>query len=107
MTIETAIADGFKDELRAKLAAPPSMTPASGVAGIYQAIHEANQVGRAFSEPARLGSLPRPFRPFARLVSRLARAALMPQLSRQQDFNHFVIVALERLTRELERNGRR
>jgi len=107
MAVDSEIAQGMKQELRAKLAAPSSAAREGGIAAIRGAIHEANQISRGAGMPPRLDRWPQPMRPVGRMVARLARLALLPYLSRQRDFNHHVVVALEQVAHELERNQRR
>jgi len=103
MPTSSAIAQGFEDEIKARLA-PPAGAGISGPLGVlHNAIFEASRSMQVLSPPLHMARVPWLLRPLARLAARMARLIMLPYLSRQQDFNHNVLVALEQVALELAR----
>lgn len=114
MSTSSTIAQGLQTEIKARLAPPvasssPTVEPFAmpPLAELYRAIMQARMAVNAGAAPLTLTRVPAPLRPFARLFYRGMRLALLPYFSRQNDFNHHVLDALDIMTREVERAGRR
>ena len=119
--LNSAIAQGFEAEIKARLTPPaPAVAPPAPPAvpsveptpppeppiALLRAIAEADRSARFLEAPLQFARVPRILRPPARLIARAVRFALLPYLSRQQDFNHNVVVALREIARQSGRTER-